>query len=106
MKTKFSSIIILCALLFIGRGNQQKSSSYSADSGVLTIKTGDTFIMLILACGTSFHSGMVARYWIESVAGIPCSVEMTGGASLPSLKKVAVRLSSSTRRRSYGWLYA
>jgi len=32
--------------------------------------------VLILACGTSFHSGMVARYWIESVAGIPCSVEI------------------------------
>jgi len=32
--------------------------------------------VLILACGTSYHSGMVARYWIESLAGIPCSVEI------------------------------
>jgi len=31
--------------------------------------------VLILACGTSYHAGMVARYWIESIAGIPCSVE-------------------------------
>jgi glucosamine--fructose-6-phosphate aminotransferase (isomerizing) len=30
----------------------------------------------ILACGTSFHAGLVARYWIEGVAGIPCSVEI------------------------------
>ena len=30
----------------------------------------------IIACGTSFHSGMVARYWIESLAQIPCSVEI------------------------------
>ena len=30
----------------------------------------------ILACGTSFHSGMVAKYWLESLAGIPCSVEI------------------------------
>src|SRR5688500_12684482 len=31
---------------------------------------------LILACGTSYHAGMVARYWLESLAGIPCSVEI------------------------------
>ena len=30
----------------------------------------------ILACGTSLHAGLVARYWIEGVAGIPCSVEI------------------------------
>ncbi len=31
---------------------------------------------LILACGTSYHAGIVARYWIESLAGLPCSVEV------------------------------
>ncbi|MEJ2652715.1 MAG: glutamine--fructose-6-phosphate transaminase (isomerizing) [Gammaproteobacteria bacterium] len=30
----------------------------------------------IIACGTSYHAGMVARYWFESLAGIPCSVEV------------------------------
>ncbi|MEN5116631.1 glutamine--fructose-6-phosphate transaminase (isomerizing) [Luteimonas sp. TWI662] len=30
----------------------------------------------ILACGTSFYAGSVARYWIESIAGLPCSVEI------------------------------
>ena len=30
----------------------------------------------IVACGTSFHAGMVARYWIESIAGLPCNVEI------------------------------
>jgi glucosamine--fructose-6-phosphate aminotransferase (isomerizing) len=30
----------------------------------------------ILACGTSLHAGLVARYWIEAIAGIPCSVEV------------------------------
>lgn len=30
----------------------------------------------IIACGTSFHAGQVARYWFESLAGIPCSVEV------------------------------
>lgn len=30
----------------------------------------------IIACGTSYHAGMVARYWLEDWAGIPCSVEV------------------------------
>ncbi len=30
----------------------------------------------IIACGTSYHAGMVARYWLESWAGIPCHVEV------------------------------
>ncbi|MGH8522181.1 MAG: glutamine--fructose-6-phosphate transaminase (isomerizing), partial [Gammaproteobacteria bacterium] len=30
----------------------------------------------IVACGTSFHAGLVTRYWMEGVAGIPCSVEI------------------------------
>ena len=30
----------------------------------------------IVACGTSFHAGLVARYWIEAIAGVPCNVEL------------------------------
>ena len=30
----------------------------------------------IVACGTSFHAGMVARYWLEGLAGVPCTVEV------------------------------
>jgi len=30
----------------------------------------------IVACGTSFHAGLVARYWIEELVGIPCQVEV------------------------------
>lgn len=30
----------------------------------------------IVACGTSYHAGLVARYWIEGLAGLPCSVEV------------------------------
>jgi glutamine---fructose-6-phosphate transaminase (isomerizing) len=29
-----------------------------------------------LACGTSYHAGMVARYWLESIANLPCLVEI------------------------------
>ncbi|MDN3652450.1 glutamine--fructose-6-phosphate transaminase (isomerizing) [Thalassotalea ponticola] len=30
----------------------------------------------IIACGTSYHSGMVARYWLEEHAGVSCNVEI------------------------------
>ena len=30
----------------------------------------------IVACGTSFHAGTVAKYWLEDLAGIPCTVEV------------------------------
>jgi glucosamine--fructose-6-phosphate aminotransferase (isomerizing) len=32
--------------------------------------------LTILACGTSYHAGMVARYWLESLAVLPCQVEI------------------------------
>jgi len=30
----------------------------------------------IIACGTSYHAGMVAKYWFEDIVGIPCQVEV------------------------------
>ena len=30
----------------------------------------------IVACGTSYHAGLVARHWLEGLAGLPCSVEV------------------------------
>ena len=30
----------------------------------------------IIACGTSYHAGLVARYWIEQLAGVPCTTEI------------------------------
>ena len=36
----------------------------------------DVKAVQIVACGTSFHSGLVAKYWIESLAKIPCLVEV------------------------------
>ncbi len=32
--------------------------------------------VLILACGTSYYSGLTAKYWLESIAKIPCNVEV------------------------------
>lgn len=41
----------------------------------------------IVACGTSYHAGLVARYWIEELAGLPCNVEV---ASEYRYRKVVV----------------
>lgn len=41
----------------------------------------------LVACGTSYHAGLVAKYWIESLAGIPCQVEV---ASEYRYRKVVV----------------
>ncbi|MBJ7222274.1 MULTISPECIES: glutamine--fructose-6-phosphate transaminase (isomerizing) [unclassified Brenneria] len=45
----------------------------------------------IIACGTSYNSGMVSRYWFEALAGIPCDVEI---ASEFRYRKPAVRQNS------------
>ena len=41
----------------------------------------------IVACGTSYHAGMVGRYWLESLTGLPCQVEI---ASEYRYRKVVV----------------
>ena len=45
----------------------------------------------IIACGTSYHSGQIGRYWLESLAGVPCSVEV---ASEFRYRKQVVRRNS------------
>lgn len=42
----------------------------------------------IIACGTSYHSAMVSKYWFEGLAGVPCDVEI---ASEFRYRKSAVR---------------
>jgi glucosamine--fructose-6-phosphate aminotransferase (isomerizing) len=55
--------------------------------------------VLILACGTSFHAGLVARYWLEDIAGIPCSAEVASEYryrdSVPNPKTLVVTISQS-----------
>jgi len=55
--------------------------------------------VLILACGTSYHAGMVARYWLEGLAGIPCSVEIASEYryrdSVPNPKALVTTISQS-----------
>ncbi len=55
--------------------------------------------VLILACGTSYHAGVVARYWLEAIAGLPCSVEIASEyryrASVPNPRALVVTISQS-----------
>jgi glucosamine--fructose-6-phosphate aminotransferase (isomerizing) len=54
---------------------------------------------LILACGTSYHAGMVARYWLESLAGIPCTVEIASEyryrETVPNPRALVIAISQS-----------
>ena len=55
--------------------------------------------VLILACGTSYYSGCVAKYWIESIAAVPCQVEIASEYryrdSVPDPKTLVVTITQS-----------
>jgi glutamine---fructose-6-phosphate transaminase (isomerizing) len=55
--------------------------------------------VLVLACGTSYHAGLVARYWLEELAGIACNVEIASEyryrASVPDPRTLVVTISQS-----------
>ena len=56
----------------------------------------------IVACGTSYHAGLVGKYWIEELAGVPCSVEVASEfryrmpAILPRTLFIAISQSGET----------
>ena len=54
---------------------------------------------LVLACGTSYHAGLVARYWIESIAGLPCAVEIASEyryrETVPNSNTLVITISQS-----------
>ena len=55
--------------------------------------------VLILASGTSYYAGLVGKQWIESIAGIPCNVELGHEyryrESIPNPKQLVVTISQS-----------
>jgi glucosamine--fructose-6-phosphate aminotransferase (isomerizing) len=59
----------------------------------------DVDSILILACGTSSHSGYTARYWLEAIAGVPCNVEIASEyryrTSVPNPRQLIVAISQS-----------
>ena len=60
---------------------------------------GDIHSVLILACGTSYYSGLTAKYWIESLARLPVQVEVASEYryrdSVPDPKALVVVVSQS-----------
>ncbi|MEW6163940.1 MAG: glutamine--fructose-6-phosphate transaminase (isomerizing) [Pseudomonadota bacterium] len=55
--------------------------------------------VLVIACGTSYHAGLVARYWIEQLAALPCTVEVASEyryrTSVPDPDQLVVAISQS-----------
>ncbi len=56
---------------FIDRRLQENTFGHDADKIFDNIKS-----IQILACGTSFHAGLVAKYWFEELARVPCNIEV------------------------------
>ena len=58
-----------------------------------------TSSVLVLACGTSYHAGLVARHWLETLAAVPCNVEIASEyryrASVPDPSALVVVVSQS-----------
>ncbi len=59
----------------------------------------DIDAVTILACGTSYHAGLTARYWIEAIAGLPCSVEIASEyryrTTVPNPRSLIITISQS-----------
>ena len=78
-------------------------NSQSLIPGIFGAEAAESFAdinsVLILACGTSHHAGLVARYWLEEIAGIPCNVEIASEyryrVSVANPKTLVVTISQS-----------
>ena len=69
---------------------------FGADAEKILTETNQ---ILILACGTSYHAGVVARYWLEGIAGVPCNVEIASEyryrESVPDPRCLVITISQS-----------
>ncbi len=91
--------------------NSQSLSAglFGADAEAIFKRTKN---ILILACGTSYHSGVVAKYWLESVAKLPCSVEIASeyryreSVALPDTLVITISQSGETADTQAALQYA
>jgi len=83
-------------LEMLGTARSIQPGLFGADAEA-TLK--DVSQVLIIACGTSYHAGLVARYWLEAIAGIACSVEVASEYryrdSVPDPRTLVITLSQS-----------
>ena len=83
-------------LEIVGGSKTIQPGIFGAEAGNLL---ADVDSILILACGTSSHSGFTARYWLEAIAGVPCTVEIASEyryrTSVPNPRQLIVAISQS-----------
>ncbi|PKO37298.1 MAG: glutamine--fructose-6-phosphate transaminase (isomerizing) [Betaproteobacteria bacterium HGW-Betaproteobacteria-6] len=83
-------------LEIVGGSKTIQPGIFGAEAGNLL---ADVDSILILACGTSSHSGFTARYWLERIAGVPCNVEIASEyryrTSVPNPRQLIVAISQS-----------
>ncbi len=83
-------------LEIVGGSKTIQPGIFGADAGQLLAGVDS---ILILACGTSAHSGYTARYWLEAIAGVPCAVEVASEyryrVSVPNPCQLIVAISQS-----------
>lgn len=83
-------------LEIVGGSKTIQPGIFGAEAGNIL---SDIDSILILACGTSSHSGFTARYWLESIAAIPCNVEIASEyryrTSVPNPRQLIVAISQS-----------
>ena len=63
----------LAATLKAGVGDTVSDDCFGAGAAAILDQVQQ---VQIVACGTSFHAGLVARYWLEELAGVSCQVEV------------------------------
>ena len=63
------------------------------------VELRDIDSVLVLACGTSYHAGLVARHWLEGIAGVRCAVDIASeyryGTSVAQPNTLVVAISQS-----------
>lgn len=83
-------------LEIVGGSKSIQPGIFGAEAAYLL---ADVDSILILACGTSSHSGYTARYWLEAIAGVPCNVEIASEyryrVSVPNPRQLIVAISQS-----------
>jgi glucosamine--fructose-6-phosphate aminotransferase (isomerizing) len=83
-------------LEMVANSNALSAGLFGADAEDIFARTKN---VLILACGTSYHSGVVAKYWLESLARIPTSVEIASEYryrdSVPQSDTLVITISQS-----------
>jgi glutamine---fructose-6-phosphate transaminase (isomerizing) len=87
----------------LGNTLEMIGGSKSIQPGIFGAEAANTLAdvdsILILACGTSSHAGLTARYWLEGIAGVPCNVEIASEyryrISVPNPRQLIVAISQS-----------